>query len=78
MKTITIEVELNDAQAWALAQFVKRVGLSDYRALAIDQDEAYEMVDAGERVRRALAEKGRAPRGWRAVVALALVASLTA
>ncbi len=62
MKTITIEVELNTDQAWALAQFVKRVCFSDYRALAIDQDEAYEMVDAGERVRRALAEKGIAPR----------------
>ncbi len=46
----------------ALAQFVKRVGYSDYVSLAIDKQEAYEMVDAGEKVRKALADKGFAPR----------------
>ncbi len=33
-----------------------------YRALAVDEQEAYEMVDAGEKVRAALADKGIAPR----------------
>ena len=59
---MNIQVELNTDQAWALAQFLKRVGYGDYRSLAVDADEAYEMVDAGERVRKALAESGVAPR----------------
>ena len=62
METITIQVELNDVQAWALAQFVKRVCFSDYRSLSVDKDEAYEMVEAGELVRKALADVGIAPR----------------
>ena len=59
---MNVQVELNTDQAWALAQFLKRVGYSDYRSLAVDADEAYVMVDAGERVRKALAESGVAPR----------------
>lgn len=55
-------IELPDDLAMALAQFVKRVGYSDYVSLAIDKQEAYEMVDAGEKVRKALADKGFAPR----------------
>ena len=59
---MNIQVELNAGQAWALAQFLKRVGYSDYRNLAVDADEAYVMVDAGELIRKALAESGVAPR----------------
>ncbi len=59
---VIIEVELPDDLALALAQFLKRVGYNDYRELAVDQQQAYEMVDAGEKVRAALAEKGYAPR----------------
>jgi hypothetical protein len=59
---MNVQIELNTDQAWALAQFLKRVGYSDYRSLAADADEAYEMVDAGEQVRKALAESGIAPR----------------
>ena len=33
-----------------------------YLSLVIDKQEAYEMVDAGEKVRQALADKGFAPR----------------
>lgn len=57
-----IVIELSDAQAWAFAQFVKRAGLSDYRALAVDQDEAATMLCAGEAIRKALAEAGWSPR----------------
>ena len=35
-----------DEQAEAFAQFLKRVGLSDYRALAISDEEAYAMQHA--------------------------------
>lgn len=59
---VIIEVELPDDLALALAEFLKRVGYNDYLELAIDKQQAYEMVDAGEMVRAALADKGYAPR----------------
>lgn len=49
-------------EAWALAQFLKRTGYSDYRAQAVSDDEAHAMREAGETLRRALAEQGYAPR----------------
>lgn len=58
----TISIDLLDDEAWAFAEFLKRVGYSDYRKLAASDQEAYEMQSAGEVVRRALAEKGYAPR----------------
>jgi hypothetical protein len=61
-KTITINVELNEWQALVFAQFLKRVGFNDYRSNAADDDEAYTMIDAGEKIRDALAEQGFAPR----------------
>lgn len=60
MKTIT--AEFPEDEAWALAEFLKRVGYSDYRKLAASDQEAYEMQSAGEVVRRSLAEQGFAPR----------------
>ena len=62
MKTVEIQVMLTDAQAWEFAQFLKRVCFSDYRNHATSDEEAYHMVNAGERIRCALAEKGYAPR----------------
>jgi hypothetical protein len=62
MNTIDLDVGLSMEQALALAQFLKRVGIDDYRALAVDEEEAWLMRDAGERVRAALREVGIAPR----------------
>jgi hypothetical protein len=62
MKTVEIQVTLTDEQAWEYAQFLKRVCFSDYRGHATSDEEAYQMVNAGERIRRALAEQGYAPR----------------
>jgi hypothetical protein len=62
MKTIEIHVTLTDAQAWEFAQFLKRVCFSDYRSCATSDAEACHMRDAGEHIRRALAEQGYAPR----------------
>ena len=62
MKTITLNVELNDEQALQFAQFLKRVSWHDYRELSTNDDEARTMVEAGELVRKALAEAGYAPR----------------
>jgi hypothetical protein len=61
-KTIQLTAELTDSQAWNLAQFLKRIGFSDFRNNARDDDEAYAMRDAAELVCRALAESGVAPR----------------
>lgn len=61
-KTVTLTVELTDAEAWNLAQFLKRVGFSDFRTNAQDDQEAYAMRDAADRVRVALADVGYAPR----------------
>jgi hypothetical protein len=39
-KDVTITATLMDAQAWAFAQFLKRVGLDDYKGLSVDTNEA--------------------------------------
>ena len=62
MKTVEIQVTLADAQAREFAQFLKRVCFSEYRSNATSDEEAYLMRDAGEQIRRALAEKGYSPR----------------
>jgi hypothetical protein len=59
---VEITVILTDTQAWQFAQFLKRACFSDYRGHATSDTEAYQMIDAGERIRRALAEQGYAPR----------------
>lgn len=61
-KTITLTVEMNDEQAWQFAQFLKRISWHDYRELSTSDDEARTMIEAGELVRKALAEAGFAPR----------------
>ena len=61
-KTITLTVDMNEEQAWQFAQFLKRVGFYDYRELSTSDDEARIMIEAGELVRKALAEAGYAPR----------------
>ena len=62
MEDVKIEFNLTDAQALALAQFVKRVGWSEIRGNAVDDDEAYTMRDALGELAKALAEAGYAPR----------------
>lgn len=62
MKPITLQVELPDELAWALAQFVKRLGFGDCRQLAVSEEEAWQMIQATEALRAALAERGYAPR----------------
>lgn len=62
MHSITVHVELPAEHAWALAQFLKRLGFSDCAALAESKEQAHLMIEATEHVRRALAEAGYAPR----------------
>lgn len=59
---ITVTTELSDSQAMALAQFVKRVGWSEMRGCAVDDEEAYEIRGALEQLRRSLVEAGLSPR----------------
>lgn len=61
-ETHQIHYELPDDEATALAQFLKRVSLSDFRPLAYNLEEAYTMQTAAERLRVALAVAGYAPR----------------
>ena len=59
---VTVAVELDAEQAWALAQLVKRIGWADCRSLAEDEEQTRLMIAAAEQVRAALAAAGFAPR----------------
>lgn len=59
---VEIRATLTPEQAEAYAQFLKRVCFSEYQVNAVSKDEAYLMVDAGEVLRKALAQAGYAPR----------------
>jgi hypothetical protein len=61
-KIIRIDVELPDAEALALAQFVKRVTWSAMRECAVDDAECYEIRAAIDKLQRALAAADYAPR----------------
>ena len=61
-KTVSVTVEFTDSEAWNLAQFLKRSPFSDYCSSAQDDEEAYAMIHAADRVRTALADAGYAPR----------------
>lgn len=55
-------VELNQSEAIALSQFLKRIGFSEFRALASSDNEAYDMQSAAAKVAKSLAELGYNPR----------------
>jgi hypothetical protein len=59
---VTIALNLRPGEAWDLAQFLKRVGFSDFRVNAGDNDDAYRMIGVAEKVRGALARAGYALR----------------
>ena len=59
---IQIHVELTEQEAQAYAQFLKRIGLADYKVNAQNEAEAYLMQQTGEKVRKALADAGFSPR----------------
>lgn len=62
MTTMDMHLELTDDQAYALSQFVKRVGWQEWQQNAVDDDEAALMREAFGQLARALAEHGYAPR----------------
>lgn len=62
MEDAKIEFNLTDAQALALAQFVKRVRWTEVRQNAVGDDEADLMMGAMYELAKALREAGYAPR----------------
>jgi hypothetical protein len=56
--TFTLDAQAADA----LAQFLKRLTYGDYRAQAVNEQDAYAMQQAGEAMRGALADVGIRPR----------------
>ncbi|AFY93117.1 DUF7706 family protein [Chamaesiphon minutus] len=59
---LLLEIELTDEQAYALAQYLKRVQFDDFRRRAINEDDAYLMQNAASEVRKALSDAGYDPR----------------
>jgi dissimilatory sulfite reductase (desulfoviridin) alpha/beta subunit len=59
---VEVVLRLGEDDAWALAQFVKRIGWSEFRALAVDDEEAHRIRSGVDALQRALAEAGVAPR----------------
>ena len=57
-----LDIDLTNEESQAFAQFLKRVGLGDYQGLAKNSQEAYEIMAASEKIRKAFAEQGYAPR----------------
>jgi hypothetical protein len=60
--SVRIAFELDEIQAEALAQLVKRLGWSEWRSNAVSDEEAAQMRSACDALRQALAEAGYAPR----------------
>ena len=60
--SVTITCELSDDEALALAQFVKRVGWSEFRTNAVDDTEAAMIRGAVDVLQKALIDAGFAPR----------------
>jgi hypothetical protein len=61
-RPLDLLARLTDEQAWALAQFAKRIYFSDIRQHAVDDAEAYVMRDAIVKLQASLADAGYAPR----------------
>lgn len=59
---ISLVADLTDAEALALAQFLKRIGFSDLREKSVDDAEAYLMRDGCDKLVKALNEHGYSPR----------------
>ena len=62
LKTVKVKFELGDDEAWAMAQFVKRLCWDDVRRCAVDEQETRTMICALALVRAGLADAGYAPR----------------
>jgi hypothetical protein len=55
-------IELSDEQAWALAELCKRITFSDCRGNAVNDNEAYMMIEATNKLGNVLGRAGYNPR----------------
>jgi hypothetical protein len=62
MKDAVFTVRLNPSEAWALAQFLKRLNWEDVKLRTVDGNECELAMSAAEEVRKQLAFAGFAPR----------------
>jgi hypothetical protein len=62
VSNLVVNLQIQDDQAEALAQLVKRIGLDELRQNAKNDDEAYLMRDAINLLAAALSDAGFAPR----------------
>jgi len=53
---------MTEQQAYAFAQYLKRLQFDDLRRRAVDDEDAYEMQAAAGKIRSALADAGFSPR----------------
>ena len=61
-KQVLVTVQMDDAHAQALAQFLKRVGWSEMRACAETEAETYSIRESLDQIARELADVGYSPR----------------
>ena len=59
---VKVTVELQDAQAWALGEYLKRVWYDDVRGKAVDDAECEDMREGLAALARALEAAGVCPR----------------
>lgn len=62
MDEVKVSLYLPEADALALAQFVKRVGWDEIRSNAVSDEEAYQVKHALAKLMTGLADEGFAPR----------------
>lgn len=62
IEVLTLELQVTEQTAMALAQFVKRVGWQEFRQNAISDEEAYLIGDGVASLQRSLNNAGYAPR----------------
>lgn len=61
-KLYSISIKLTDEEAWGYAQFLKRICHNHYRGLAETDEEAFDMREAGIKIREAINQAGFEPR----------------
>lgn len=61
-ENVELSLVLTTDQAMALAQYCKRIGFSDVRIKATNNDDAYEMLYGLNQLAKELAEAGFKPR----------------
>jgi hypothetical protein len=59
---IKVDIEVTIEQAKALAQFVKRIGFTEFKANAVDEKEAYLIRDGVSQLQNSLSRNGFSPR----------------